>query len=117
MRRLSFATVVEPIQRYITPRSLQTTLAQHDSLFSFEPDFLLHVPQFLPSYHRGKDSPETALVADPLHALPFVTQMMTYSGHRTDIEACITGILMATPGMLLVRYVLICDSFRSYPIF
>lgn len=101
MRRTSFAAIVGPIQQNMSPCSHET-LERDRGPFSFEPDFFLHVPPSLPSY-RGKEKPEAALAADPLQSLPFVAQMMTYSGHRTDLETSIAAMLSATPGMILRR--------------
>ncbi|EIM86337.1 uncharacterized protein STEHIDRAFT_111815 [Stereum hirsutum FP-91666 SS1] len=84
------------------PTLSQAILSQIGNPSFNGPDFFLHAPRSL-SYGSNKNTPEATLAADPLRSLPSVLQMITYSGDRTDIEASITGMLAATPGMILRR--------------
>lgn len=93
MRRSAFPSVFH--------HSEKEDLAQHQDPASLRPDFPLHVPRTQPpECYDGKL--EDALAADPLLSIPFVLRMTTYKGNCTDIEPAITGMLSASPGMVLI---------------
>ena len=76
------------------PLSRKETIARHDDISSFEPDFLLSV-----SRHIAMEPPvETALRIDANHSLEHFSPILFYAGDERGAGAVISGAFMCIPG-------------------